>query len=154
MSVNMVKVRFVEVEGSPDDVMRVSALFSGASAPTEHEDASASSSPRIATSNGVVSEDLVLRVFKRRELRPNIKKLLKALQQAGQKGLTSEEIAGKLALETAQLAGVFGAFGRRVANTRGWPAGADIIESSRDEKGRRRYHLPAVVRSALDKLTL
>ena len=150
----MVKVRFVEVEGSPEEVMSVSRLFGGSSGPTGSE-VSPPQSPGLSVPvNGVVSEDRVLKVLKRRELQPNIKKLLKALQQAGHKGMTSGEIADKLNLKTTQLAGVFGAFGRRVVTTPGWPAGVKILETSRDEKGRRRYHLPTVLRGALDKLTL
>lgn len=154
----MVKVRFVEVEGDPEEVMRVSRLFGGAS---EQVSAQVSAPERSETASGIVSAngasvspDLVLRVLTRRELSDDIKKALKALMKAASKGMTSEEIAKAVGIDRGQLAGVFGAFGRRIANTKGWPTGAHIIEKYRDENGRRRYRLPAIVRTALEKFDL
>jgi len=155
----MVKVRLVEVEGDPEEVMRVSQLFG---AQTGHQGASAPVAERSeklqeegGPQNGrAVTPELVLRVLTRRELYGNVKKALRALLRAGPKGMTSEELAKAVGIDRGQLAGVFGAFGRRIANTRGWPAGADIIEHHRDEAGRRRYHLPPVVRAALEKFDL
>lgn len=154
----MVKVRLVEVEGDPEEVMRVSQLFGahtgnpGAYAPaTERPEELQGETPQ---DGRAITPELVLRVLTRRELYTNVKKALKALLRAGPKGMTSEELAKAVGIDRGQLAGVFGAFGRRIANTKGWPAGADIIEHHRDEAGRRRYHLPPVVRAALEKFDL
>jgi hypothetical protein len=74
--------------------------------------------------------------------------------RANPKGMTSEELAKAVGIDRGQLAGVLGALGRRVANTSGWPAGAQFIEKIRDESGRRHYRLPAVVCAALEKFDL
>lgn len=148
-----VKVRIVEVEGDPEEVMRVSALFRGTSERVRGEEPSPNASEPAqnpATNGRPVTVDLVLRVLTRRELHANIKKALRALQRS-QKGMTSEEIAKAVGIDRGQLAGVFGAFGRRVANTKGWPAGAAIIDERRDDKGRRVYYLAPVVQNALEK---
>jgi predicted transcriptional regulator with HTH domain len=154
----MVKVRFVEVEGDPEEVMRVSKLFGGSSEQVSGRAATSERSgatPVTTSANGAsVTPDLVLRVLTRRELGPDPKKVFKALLKAGPKGMTSEEIARAVGIDRGQLAGLLGALGRRVANTEGWPTGARIIEKKRDENGSRRYHLPAVVRSALEKYDL
>lgn len=151
----MVKVRFIEVEGDPEEVIRVRHLFS--EAPGSLSDASkrVEATQDTGTSNGaLVTSDLVLRVLTRRELHANVKKVLKTLMKAGVKGLTSAEIAKAVGIDRGQLAGVLGAFGRRIANTSGWPVGADIIEQRRDDEGRRHYFLSATVSAALEKLSL
>lgn len=148
-----VRVRFVEVEGEPEEVMRLSALFGGSSEKVRREEHVPNASEPTETSVAnvrSVTPELVLRVLTRRELRANIKKALKALQRSP-KGMTSEELAKAVGIDRGQLAGVFGAFGRRVAHTKGWPADAAIISERRDENGRRVYHLAPVVLTALEK---
>jgi hypothetical protein len=154
----MVKVRLVEVEGDPEEVMRVSKLF-GASAEPQKEYApvterSERSQEEIPHNGRAVTPELVLRVLTRRELHTNVKKALKALLRAGPKGLTSEELAKAVGIDRGQLAGVLGAFGRRIANTKGWPDSAKIIDRHRDETGRKRYQFSPVVRAALEKFDL
>lgn len=52
------------------------------------------------------------------------------------------------------MAGVNGAFARRIENTDGWPSGVRIIDKYRDDIGVKRLRLPEVVRVALEKFDL
>ena len=93
------------------------------------------------------AEDVaVLRVLNRRPLSTSMRKVLKTLIKAGPAGLTTTEISEAVGISRAELAGVFGAFGRRVANTPGWPEGVAFAEYARDEDddARWRYWLPQV----------
>lgn len=155
----MVRLRFIEAEGTPEELMQIRGLFENAPEQVsvklntpEHLEPQSVSIP--AANGALVTTDLVLRVLTRRELHANVKKVLKALLRAGPKGMSSEEVAKAVSIDRGQLAGVFGAFGRRIANTKGWPVGADIIAYRRDENGRKRYYLPDVVRTALEKFDL
>jgi len=152
----MIKVRLVEVEGDPEEVLKVRQLFGAVSEYVERPNGTSESReiPSVGLHNGgSISVDGVLRVLTRRALHSNIKKVLKVLLQAP-KGVRSEELAKAVGIDRAQLAGVLGAFGRRIANTPGWPVGAHLIEVRRDENDRKRYHLPSLVRSALEKMDL
>jgi hypothetical protein len=75
-------------------------------------------------------------VLTRRHLSRSMKGVLKALLAAGPTGLTTTDIAKAIGITTAQLAGVFGAFGRRVASTPGWPQSVYFITYMRDEADR------------------
>src|SRR5580692_5745738 len=104
----MVKVRLVEVEGDPEEVMRVSQLF-GANTGNQGAHVPATERPEElqeeAPQNGrAVTPELVLRVLTRRELYTNVKKALKALLRAGPKGMTSEELAKAVGIDRGQLA--------------------------------------------------
>jgi hypothetical protein len=153
----MVKVRFFEVEGEPDDVIKVSRAYAGSeqivtqTATSEHV---APSTLAGAVNGSVITPELVLRVLTRRELSDPIRKELKLLAKAGQKGLTTSELAKAIGIDRGQLAGVNGAFGRRIQNTDGWPSGIGIIEKYRDENHVKRLRVPDVVRAALEKFSL
>jgi hypothetical protein len=94
---------------------------------------------------------MVLTVLNRRRLSPNARKVLKALLTAGSNYLTTTELAEKVGITNAELAGVLGAFGRRVANTPGWPPEAYFLDYTRDqdEAAEWRYGLGKVASETL-----
>jgi hypothetical protein len=138
----MMKVRTTEFEGTPDEFARVAHLFSGAMVGAS-TGPSGGKSVEVETSE--ITSKLVLLVLTRRKLSSDIRKVLKALLQAGANGLTPEEIATAVGINWQKLSGVMGAFGRRVASTPGWPAGVSFIE-----RGSGRRWLPEVVRDVLE----
>lgn len=155
----MLVVKYYEVQGEQaEEVARLLQLLRGSE--QSRSDLPASESGSISASNAnspdgtSITADLVLRVLARRPLEANAKKVLKTLQRSGQNGMTTEELAKAVGIDRGQLAGVCGAFGRRVANTKGWPSKAEFIAHRRDDKGRRRSYLPSVVHQALDKTPL
>jgi hypothetical protein len=154
----MVRLSFFDIEGTPEEVIRVSRELRPTSGQVNGQVAIPERSeavPANASANGAsVTTDLVLRVLTRRDLSDDIKKDLKALMKAGPKGLSSEELAKAVGIDRGQLAGVHGAFGRRIANTPGWPTGVRMIEKYRDENGQKRHRLLPVVRAALEKFDL
>ena len=101
----MIKVRVVEVEGDPEEVLRVKALFGSASSeqpkPLGRSDVApgANGSAQGAT----ITRDLVLRVLTRRDLDRGPRNLFKALLKAGPKGMTSEELADAMGIDRGQL---------------------------------------------------
>lgn len=149
------KLRSTEFDGTPEEFAKVAHLLPGAiiSVPTEHRPAE----PDRGSGNGganssQVTPSLVLRVLSRRRLKSNIRNVLKVLWKAGPKGLTTTEIAKAAGISRESLAGVFGAFGRRVANTPGWPEGVSFAEAAQgdDDQAEWHYWLPDVVRNVLD----
>jgi len=157
MEATMVKLSLLE--GTPEEVIRVWNAMKGgavdAKSATITDDATALTSATAAPVNGAgITPDLILRVLTRRELSVPIRKELKVLIKAGDKGLTTTETAKAVGIDRGQLAGVNGAFGRRIENTDGWPSGVRIIERYRDDAGVRRLRLPEAVRAALEKFDL
>jgi hypothetical protein len=149
------KMRTLEFDGSPEEFSKVSHMFTGV------PEASVSSSKgrqdaaeiQADAPRGQITPEIVLRVLNRRSLSSSMRKVLKALVKAPTGGLTTSEIAEAVGISRAELAGVFGAFGRRVANTAGWPAGVAFAEYARDDdddKARWRYWLPQAFHEALN----
>jgi hypothetical protein len=106
-----------------------------------------------------LSEQLIVRVLTRRALSPHLRKVLKALLKAGPDGLTTREIAEAVGISRARLAGVFGAFGRRMAHTPGWPEDQSIVNYEREynddtSKQEWRYWLKSIVRDVLERGTV
>jgi hypothetical protein len=149
------KVRSTEFDGTPEEFAKVAHLLPGAiiSVSAEHKPLELDrQGGNGAAYSSQVTPSLVLRVLSRRRLKSNIRNVLKVLWKAGSKGLTTTEIAKAAGISRESLAGVFGAFGRRVANTPGWPQGVSFAEYAQgdDDRAEWRYWLPEVVRDVLD----
>ena len=90
------------------------------------------------------------RALRRLKLSKPMKKVLRALYEAGTEGLplaTLQDVAG---YTPAQFAGLMGAFGRRLANTEDFDSEAWFFEYPEDEEtGTWTYRLPETVREAL-----
>jgi hypothetical protein len=138
----MMRIRTTEFEGTPDEFAKVAHLFPGTlvsavAGPNPAESVEAETSE--------ITSKLVLLVLTRRKLSSDIRKVLKALVQAGADGMTTGEIAAAMGINWQKLSGVMGAFGRRVASTSGWPAGVSFIE-----RGAGRRWLPQIIRDVFE----
>jgi hypothetical protein len=148
------KITRLEFEGTPEEFHKVGPMFGGSGAGV---------SPQIGTigaeidpakveagANIKISPEVIERALTRRSLSDNQRQVLKALLKVGDKGLVSEEIADELGITRQQLAGVFGALGRRVASTNGWPTNGFLFDWEWDhERNQWRYFLPNAVREVL-----
>jgi hypothetical protein len=147
------RIKTTEFEGTPEEFAKVAPMLSGQNNNLEIR-ASPTHEPS-GSGSGVSDEitpKLVLAVLNRRYLSSAMKGVLKTMLKSGPRGLTTTDIAKAIGHTRQELAGVFGAFGRRVANTRGWPEGVSFVEYARDEgdDGEWRYWLPQVVRDVLE----
>ena len=144
-------MKFREFDGTPEEFLKVGHLF-GSSVTAPNVPTTAAVVPRPSNGSGqTISPELILHVLTRRPLSGKFRRALKALKDAGPGGLTTTEIAAAAGVTRAQLAGVFGAFGRRVANTSGWPMDVSFVEYGRsdEEEGEWRYWLSETVKSVL-----
>ena len=103
-----------------------------------------------------VTVEFALRALTRRPLSQPQRKVLKALYDAHPKHLTSpalQEVAGYGS--SHQLAGLMGAFGRRLSNTAGFDENAEFFKWRRDDKtGIWEYRLADSVLEALKRAGL
>ena len=103
-------------------------------------------------------------VLNRRAVSKTQRKLFEVLYEAGEDGLLSSDMATKIGVTRAELAGVLGAFGRRVHNTRGAKEpeklgreglrGAALLFDMTWVDGKRHYRMLPELRAALESLSL
>jgi hypothetical protein len=93
---------------------------------------------------------VVEKALTRLPLSADQRKVVEVVSEAKQPGISSQELADKVGLSRAQLAGVFGALGRRFAHTEGWPDGASLYDVEWDgEMGQYRYSGRPILREVL-----
>lgn len=101
-----------------------------------------------------VTVEFAREVLTRLPLSPAQSAVLKALYDAGaEEYVTTTELVRALGYGSGhQLAGVMGAFGRRIANTKGFDENATFFEMRWNETAAAwEYRLPANVRKALEQ---
>jgi hypothetical protein len=147
------KMRFVEFEGTPEEFEQVKHNFAFSSASVrkaemEHDAEEGLEPPRQGVSREEVHK-VVLAALTRRPLESRMKAVLKALLKNKQ-GMTTVEFAKVLGITRAQLAGVLGAFGRRLSHTEGYPEDeTGWIAKIEWIDGQRRYLLTPLGREVL-----
>lgn len=125
-----------QLESSDDKAMRV-----GAAGPSEDEH-----DPEY------VSEKVAHLVIVRRPLSREQRILLTTLYEAGKKWTPASELQDQLNYNTSKFAGLMGAFGRRLAYTRGVGRYESFFEQRWDDAaGCNFYRLPPSVRAALER---
>jgi hypothetical protein len=147
------RIKTTEFEGTPEEFAKVAPMLSGQNNSSEAKAAPTAESSENGSGVSVeITPKLVLAVLNRRYLSSAMRGVLKTMLKSGPKGLTTTDIAKAIGHTRQELAGVFGAFGRRVANTKGWPGDVSFVEYARDEgdEGEWRYWLPQVVRDVLE----
>lgn len=150
------KVRIVSFEGTPEEFSKVKPdLFDAQPDAGEVKERSGESAQGASTPPTTLGKPILMRILTRRPLSPNLRKVFKTLLKADAKGMSTKEIADSIEISLAELAGVFGAFGRRVANTPGVPDGAHIVGYAReynDQAGKEewRYWLQPAVREIFE----
>jgi len=150
------KIRIVEFDGTPEELARAKPdlidLASTSATSGQKGPAIEMAAPK---GPSVVDTQLIARVFNRRPLSDSVKKVFEVLLRADPEGLSTTEIAKAVGISRQELAGVFGAFGRRTASTPGWPKDESFVGFTRkynDHEGREewRYWLPPAVRQVLE----
>jgi hypothetical protein len=145
------KMRIIEFEGTPAEFELVKHHFAatpGSAAPVTLEPPSeAEASHKLSPAE---QHEIVVKALIRIPLPTTMQKVFKALLKSSN-GVTTEEFAKLLNITRNQLAGVFGAFGRRLSHTEGFPEGDEEAWLATNEwNGRvRRYVLTELGRAAL-----
>ena len=153
-------VRVIVVEGSVDDVRAtmeaIRPMVSERRRSSTEEFMADAGSEAIDDSGGkqFVTVEFAREALTRLPLSVAQRKVLKALYDAGaEEYVTTTELIRALGYGSGQqLAGVMGAFGRRIANTKGYDEKATFFENRWNETAAAwEYRLPANVRKALDQ---
>lgn len=155
-------VRVILVEGSVDEVRStmevIRPLVSGPNSLSPERSVAEVGTETGDSSNGgggerFVTVEFAREAFKRRQLAQAPRAVLKSLYDAGKKFVTTTELVRAAGYRSGhQLAGLMGAFGRRLANTRGFDKGATFFEHRWNETADAwEYRLPANVRKALEQ---
>jgi hypothetical protein len=148
------KMRLIEFDGTPAEFELVKHQFgvnSGSLEPNESETARpAETPPQSAQLSPAERHEVVVSALTRIPLPPTMRKVFEALLKSPN-GTTTAEFAKLLGITRAQLAGVFGAFGRRLSHTEGFPEDdADAWLATNSWNGsERRYVLTPLGRAAL-----
>lgn len=145
------KITITHFEGTPEEYAKAQPLLNGSGGRSEPSGLAPSSSGQTAGgANGELSAAVIERALTRRKPSKNQRKLLDTLLNAGDAGILASAIATNIGISRAQLAGVLGATGRRLANTPGWPENFSLTSSEYDaDKMQWRYWLQPLVREVL-----
>ena len=155
-------VRVILIEGSVDDVRTtMEAIRPLVSEPgslsTEEPAAEAKAEKTVGGAVGhgkrFVTLEFARAALTRLPLAPTQRAVLKALYDAGSEYVTTTELVRVAGYKSGhQLAGLMGAFGRRLANTEGFDENATFFEVRWNEPAAAwEYRLPANVRRALEQ---
>ena len=102
-----------------------------------------------------VSAEVGFRALTRIKLAPKTKAVLKKLYENGDKWTSAKRLQELVEYSPAQFAGLMGAFGRRVANTRGYVRDSSFFEYDwSDEESCYFYRLPPSSREAVERARL
>lgn len=144
------KLRILDVEGNPEELatfykglggsaLGASGGYLSPSEPSSISEAANNSgvvpesSPEAAKASGPVSLHFARRVLSRRVLSPQMKLILKQVHDAHPTLVPSADLQTLTSYTGSQLAGLFGAFGRRVANTDGHVPGLSFWKYEFDQ---------------------
>jgi hypothetical protein len=127
---SIMKVIRTEFEGTPEEYLQVHGALGGTSSneprPPNGPEATGAK-PEEEEQPVEVTPEFLLQAATRLPLSSNQRDVLRVVSAAKEPGISSEEIAQKVGLTRAQLAGVWGTLGRRLANTPGYPKGGTSI---------------------------
>lgn len=151
------QIHKITFEGTAEEFEAVRPLFAGSpisvSAVDRLREAHDPLSEDVSAADGDISqltEGVLREALTRRPLSQSQKNAIQAILAAGDEGIVSSDLAQAMELNRSQVAGVMGALGRRIANTRGWPQGAFLFDTWWDEAlGQWRYRHFPMVREAL-----
>lgn len=131
-------------DGTPDEFKQVAHLFvsSGTSGPAKTELGPLQEANQEISS---LNPTLIELALNRIPLSRKQSKVWRAIVGAYPDWITAEELAKITGIERPQLAGVWGALGRRLANTPGWPEDKWPLDEERDDDGMRRYRAHEVL---------
>lgn len=113
-------VQGIEVEGTPEEIAQLKALLEA----TEK-------SPKTSSTSGAkrfVPAELMFRMIKRRSISNPQRNLLIALRDNHPNWTSAKELQKATGYNANQLAGLLGAFGKRVAATDGFEEGMTLFD--------------------------
>lgn len=90
------------------------------------------------------------RVLSRIALAEKPKMAILAVYNSGDAGMLGSDLCKRLKYSSAQFRGMMGAFGRRIANTKGWEDGMSFFRYEWDAEDGYRYFLPDECRAAVE----
>lgn len=145
----------IRVEGTAEEISDVLRVLPGAAtvhtAAVELNDevtGSTASSDTSKAESRFVTTRFARRALKRRKLSKPMKDMLRALYEAHPNWLSQESVRAASGYGPPQYAGLMGAFGRRLVNTKGYDPEAEFFETV-DDGETWNYRLPDSVREAL-----
>ena len=145
-------MRLIEFEGTPAEFELVKHQFGAATGSLEPPKPVPSAEPAPKTTKMPPQDrhEVVVTALTRIPLPQTMREVFKALLKSSN-GMTTAEFADLLGITRAQIAGVFGAFGRRLSHTDGFPEGdAEAWIATNTWNGtERRYVLTPLGRAAL-----
>jgi predicted transcriptional regulator with HTH domain len=153
----MVSVRLLMIDGDAEEVTHVLNNASIAqSAERVIAPAAAGKSPAAVSANGddekiFVTTEVARRVFKRRPLSKEQKRVLLLLVKAYPDWMSATELQTAIDYSPAQFAGLMGAYGRRLSHTDGYVNGSWLFDAEWNYENKcYDYRLPETVRKAID----
>jgi hypothetical protein len=147
------KIGDLEVDGTPDEIAKlVNALEQGPLSAWRSLAGRNLLKPKEASSGPFVSQEIAFRVIKRRPLSQEQSKMLSILRKAGDEWVSAKALQASLGYSSSQLAGMLGAFGKRLSGTDGYIEGTWFFDQDWDYASScYQYRLPDSVRSAVVK---
>lgn len=144
----------IEVEGTVEEVASLIRSLQG-SAIGGGDTREGAVAPIPASSRKYVAEDIAFKVLKRRSLSREQIAMLKALKTNHPGWTTATELQRVTRYKPAQLAGLLGAFGKRVTATEGYRKGTWFFDQEWDyEQDCNRYRFPDAVLTAVSRAGL
>ena len=141
------------IEGTPDEILSVMPHLksTGAVLTTTPEEKPVSEVTPTNAEKTYIDTRVARKVLTRRELKPQQAAVLKLLYKAHPKMVLATEIQKAINYTPAQLAGLMGAFGRRMSHTEGYIGGDWFFITEWSKTGHCwEYGLPESVRQALE----
>jgi hypothetical protein len=139
----------VEVEGTPDEIATLIRSLSG------HFSAANDRKIDPVPGGDFVSEKVAFATIRRRQLSDETSKILKFLLAKYPDWASFGELKDASNYSSSQLAGLLGAFGKRLYATPGYENGTAFFEQEIDyETGEYRYRIPESVAAAVRRAEL
>jgi hypothetical protein len=144
------KIGNVEIEGTPEEVATLLRTLRWDISTIAHEhDNKSQPQPRY------VSSEIAFKAIKRRPLSSEQTTILKMLNQKHPDWASSKDLQEATNFNANQLAGIFGAFGKRVSATEGYERGTLFFEQQWDyDKDCYIYRLPQATLEAVKRAGL
>lgn len=142
------------IEGTPEELAAYDAQTGAVQAPAVAKNAPSTPKPLEKHEDGERPEHFVTTIFarrtlKRRPLSKEFKIIIKELHQAHPNLVPTTVLQEKTGYSARQLAGLMGAFGRRMAHTDGYDVEAHFFDWAWIDGGWS-YGLPETVRTAVE----
>lgn len=133
-------------EGTPDEFKQVSHLFGSPTTASQPANPKGLGQQEASQTTAPLSPELIELALNRIPLSRKQSRVWRAIADAFPEWLTAAELAERTGIERPGLAGVWGALGRRLANTPGWPVDKWPMDDEwDDENGMPRYRAHKVL---------